>query len=683
MENVPADDISSLCHRVQTTFLDTSREVLGYRKQQKKEWISDTTWQLIDDRKAAKQLMLTAQDGEKAAATDNYREKNRAVKRSARNDKREYMDSLATEAQTAADKGDTRTVYKITKTLTGGFTNKTTVVKDKNGQVLMREEDQLNRWAEHFKETLNRPDPEEEATIEDTGFVIEMKRGVITQQEIREAIKQTKSNRAPGEDKITADMLKADPAMSSRALEKLFNKVWEEEKVPDTWKRGIIVKLPKKGDLSTCGNWRGINLLSVPGKIFCRILLLRMRQAIERVLREEQAGFRSGRGCTDQIFVLRTIVEQSLEWNSSLYINYIDFEKAFDSIHHPSLWRILEAYGFPVKVINILKDMYAENQCCVRHNGEQSEWFHVKTGVRQGCVISPTLFLIVIDWVMRRATVDRPRGLVWGLTARLEDCDFADDIALLAHTQNDIQEKTSRVDETARSVGLKIHPDKTKVMKAKNKSSKKTEVQGRELEEVQHFKYLGSYISADSNIEKEVSTRIGLAAQAFNRLQNIWKSSALRTTTKLKIYKSNVRSVLLYASETWRTNKKIESRLRGFEGRCLRRILRLHWEQHVTNKEVSRRTGIKNVVQEIKQRRWRWLGHILRMSKTRHPNVALRWAPPGKRKRGRPLGTWRRTVEEEMKEMGKTWNEVGWLAQDRDGWRRLVGALCSTGSEED
>ena len=471
--------------------------------------------------------------------------------------------------------------------------------------------------------------------------------------------------------------------MSAKSLKKLFNKVWEEEKVPEAWKRVIIVKLPKRGDLSVCGNWRGINLLSVSGKIFCRVLLQRVRQSIERTLREEQAGFRSGRGCTDQIFVLRNIVEQSLEWNWSLYINYIDFEKAFDSIHHPSLWKILRAYGFPTKVINILRGMYADNQCCVRHEGKQSEWFHVKTGISQGCVISPVLFLVVIDWVMRRVTVDQPRGLVWGLTARLEDCNFADDIALLSHNQKSIQEKTDRVDRAARSVGLKIHPSKSKMMKLKNRSTTKTIVPNVELEEVQDFKYLGSYISTDSNIEKEISTRIGLAAQAFNRLQSIWKSTALQTKTKLKIYRSNVRSVLLYASETWRTNKRLESRLRGFEGRCLRRILRIRWEQRVTNKEISRHTGINNIVEDVKQRRWRWFGHEVRMNKNRHPCAALRWTPPGKRKRGRPLGTWRRTIEEEMKAAGKTWNEVSWLAQDRDGWKKFVSALCSTRSEED
>ena len=282
---------------------------------------------------------------------------------------------------------------------------------------------------------------------------------------------------------------------------------------------------------------------------------------------------------------------------------------------------------------------------------------------------------------MKKATSDQPRGLVWGLTEKIEDCDFADDIALLAHTQKDIQDKTNRVDRTARSVGLKIHPNKTKIMKAKNKSKKKINIRGQDLEEVEHFKYLGSYISVDSDIEKEISARIGQAANSFNKLQNIWRSTILSKSTKIKIYKSNVRSVLLYASETWRTNQRIESRLRGFEGRCLRRILKIHWEQRITNEEISRRTGVNNITEEVKKRRWKWLGHLLRMDRNRHPHAALRWAPPGKRRRGRPLGTWRRTIESEMREAGKTWNELTWLAQDRDAWRSFVGALCSSGSE--
>ena len=244
-------------------------------------------------------------------------------------------------------------MYKISKTLAGRFTNRTTAVRDRNGQMLATQVDQRNRWAEHFREILNRPDPEEEADVDDTGFYIEVDHEDIIQQEIEQVITQTKGNRASGEDRVTSDILKADPISSAKALRKLFSEVWKEEKVPKAWNKSIIIKLPMKGDLSVCSNWRGISLLSIPGKMFCRVLLQRLRQAIERILREEQAGFRAGRGCVDQTFTLRTIVEQSLECSLSLYINYIDFEKAFDSIHHPSLWKILAAYGIPAKVMNI------------------------------------------------------------------------------------------------------------------------------------------------------------------------------------------------------------------------------------------------------------------------------------------------------------------------------------------
>ena len=130
-----------------------------------------------------------------------------------------------------------------------------------------------------------------------------------------------------------------------------------------------------------------------------------------------------------------------MEWNSTLYLNFIDFEKAFDSVHHDTLWKILKSYGFPQKIINILQSMYCDNQCSVKHGGQLSEWFWVKSGVRQGCVISPMLFLVAIDWVMKTATSDKPRGITWNTFDRLEDEDFADDIALLSHTHKDMQKK--------------------------------------------------------------------------------------------------------------------------------------------------------------------------------------------------------------------------------------------------
>ena len=131
-------------------------------------------------------------------------------------------------------------------------------------------------------------------------------------------------------------------------------------------------------------------------------------------------------------------------------------------------------------------------------------------------------------------------------------------------------------------------------MKIKTKSALKTFANGAELEEVEDFKYLGSYISANGSMEKEIATRIAMAAQAFNRLAKIWKSSSLQQRTKIRIYKSNVRSVLLYAAESWKLNKKVDSRLRGFERRSLQLILRIKWDDKIPNMEIRRRTGLND-----------------------------------------------------------------------------------------
>ncbi|GFR94835.1 endonuclease-reverse transcriptase [Elysia marginata] len=195
-------------------------------------------------------------------------------------------------------------------------------------------------------------------------------------------------------------------------------------------------------------------------------------------------------------------------------------------------------------------------------------------------------------------------------------------------------------------------------MKTNAKSNSDVLIDGKSVENVTDCKHLGSYLNADGNINREITARIVMASTAFYKLNNIWKSNRMMKDTKLKLYTSNVRSVLLNASETWKTNQRIESKLRGFEGRCPRRVLGIRWEHRVTNKEISERTGIRQIVEEVNRKRWRWLGHVLRMSKPRHPLFALTWNPQGARKKGRPQSTWRRSVENERVESGKTYNEL-------------------------
>jgi len=149
----------------------------------------------------------------------------------------------------------------------------------------------------------------------------------------------------------------------------------------------MIVPLPKKGDLSDCNNWRGITLLSVLSKVFACVLLGRIRKAVDTNLRQEQAVFRPGRSCNDQIFALRQIIVKVTAWQKPVMVN--DFRKAFDCIHRPSLWAILRQYGIPEGIVTIIQNLYKDNKSNVKINGMSGEWFDVVTGVRQGCTLSP------------------------------------------------------------------------------------------------------------------------------------------------------------------------------------------------------------------------------------------------------------------------------------------------------
>ena len=137
------------------------------------------------------------------------------------------------------------------------------------------------------------------------------------------------------------------------------------------------------------------------------------------------------RGTTQQVLILRNVVERDNEWQATLYLNFIGFEKAFDSIHRKSQWANMKKYGIPEKIVRMVKIFYEEFQCAVEDRGEIGGWFDIKSGVKQGCNVSGFLFLIVMDWVMRRTVGHGENGVRWKLTSKLDDLDFADDVALL------------------------------------------------------------------------------------------------------------------------------------------------------------------------------------------------------------------------------------------------------------
>ena len=501
---------------------ETCQEVLGPKKNQHKDWISVDTLQKIQARRLKKEAVNERRTRvSKAAAQADYTEAHKEVKRSVKKDKRDYIDSLAQEAEEAAYHGNMKDLYITTKKLAGKYSRPERPVKDKLGQTITDSEQLLEKWAEHFEELLNRPAPENPPDIVEAEIDIEIDYDPPTREEIICAVKM-KNGKAAGPDGIPAEALKTDVGTAADMLLPLFEKIWEQEEIPTDWKHGHIIKLPKKGDLSSCENYRGITLLSVPGKVFNRILLERMRDAVDVRLRDHQAGFRRDRSCTDEIATLRIIVEQSLEWNSLLYVNFVDFHKAFDSLHRDTLWQLLRHYGIPAKRTRIIKESYEGMACQVVHGGQLTHRFDVRTGIRQGCLLSPFLFLLAIDWVMRQMTDGQRNGIQWTLWTQLDDLDFTDHLALLSHNQHQTQNKTTSLASHASQVGLHIHLNKTKILKINASSREAVKLGDNNLEEIETFTYLGSVINQQGGTDADVKTRIGKARASFLALKNIW-----------------------------------------------------------------------------------------------------------------------------------------------------------------
>ncbi|VDP50943.1 unnamed protein product [Schistosoma mattheei] len=149
-------------------------------------------------------------------------------------------------------------------------------------------------------------------------------------------------------------------------------------------------------------------------------------------------------------------MEQSIEWNSSLYINFIDYEKAFDGVDRTTLWKLLRYYGVPQKIVNNIQNSYDGLNCKIIQGGQVTDSFEVKTGVRQGCLLPHFLFILVINWIMKTSTSEGKHGIEWTSMMQLDDLDFADDLALLSHTQQQMQEKTY-TKEKARFSDTKEH----------------------------------------------------------------------------------------------------------------------------------------------------------------------------------------------------------------------------------
>ncbi|XP_043063167.1 uncharacterized protein LOC122319632 [Drosophila yakuba] len=469
------------CRQLRTT----AEEILGLQQRGRSDWISEgTSWDLIRRRNHLKPL---------ANQLTQYREEYhglcRAVKRSARKDKRAQQDRLAAGAERAAGENNMRSLYTL--------------------YTVHRNPSQTELTSQRSRSHTTSPNVaiDYRSVVPPSGSS-RIPSAPPNVREIVNAIKKLNHNRAAGEDNIPAELLQVDTQLMAEILHPHFSRIWEGE-----------------------------------------------TEKIEPSIRDEQAGFRPHRSCVDHANTLRIITEQAVEWRAPLYVLFIDFKKAFDSVERAAIWRALASKGVPANLIAIIKSMYDDANLAVLHNGKTSAPFQTNTGIRQGCPLSPLLFNIVVDELMSEVCSSK-RGITWNLTKHLEDLDYADDICLISHRLDDIQRKSGDLVRITSSVGLEINIAKTKAMRFNHSSQGNININGNPIEFITSFPYLGTIISNSGGVDDDVFSRLGKARSAFGRLYCIWKDRQISRRTKLRIYNACVKSILLYGSETWDTPRR-------------------------------------------------------------------------------------------------------------------------------
>jgi sorting nexin-29 len=371
-----------------------------------------------------------------------------------------------------------------------------------------------------------------------------------SQEEMEKAICNLKTNKAPGEDDITAELIKNASCELKERLHILIRKIWRDKKMPDDWKVGLIIPLFKKGDKMRCENYRGITLLNVAYKILTSIILERLKEYSEEILGEYQCGFRPRRRAMDQIFVVGQILEKFYAYDIDLHLLFIDFKKAFDNVNQKKLLKSLVSFGIAKKMEQLVKMILEGAQARVIVDGKVRTPFGISIGVRQGDGLSATLFNLVLHKALKNLQQNNTF-----LNTLTQICGYATDILVIAWSRSALEALCTELRREAGRVGLAVSPNKTKYVRFSAslswRSVKGVTINGVTYEGVAEFIYLGRLISNDNSVEKEIQKRILAGNRTYFAATGLFRSRLLSRANKILLYKTLIRPVASYGTEAW------------------------------------------------------------------------------------------------------------------------------------
>ncbi|KAK3520940.1 hypothetical protein QTP86_018461, partial [Hemibagrus guttatus] len=528
---------------------ETGRKVLGVSSGRRKE-DKETWWwnEEVQDSTQRKRLAKKKWDMDRTEENrQEYKELQRRVKREVSKAKQKAYDELYTRLDTREGEKD---LYRLARQRDrdGKDVQQVRVIKDRDGRVLTSEESVQRRWKEYFEELMNEEN-EREKRVEGVNSV-EQKVDKIRKDEVRKALKRMKSGKAVGPDDIPVEVWKCLGEAAVEFLANLFNRVLESERMPEEWRRSVLVPIFKnKGDVQSCSNYRGIKLMSHTMKLWERVVEARLRKVVD--ICEQQYGFMPRKSTTDAIFALRILMEKYRDGQRELHCVFVDLEKAYDRVPREELWYCMRKSGVAEKYVRVVQDMYERSRTVVRCAVGQTEEFNVEVGLHQGSALSPFLFAIVMDQLSEEVRQESP----WTMM-------FADDIVICSESREQVEENLERWRFALERRGMKVSRSKTEYMCVNEREGSGTvRLQGEEVKKVQEFKYLGSTVQSNGECGKEVKKRVQAGWNGWRKVSGVLCDQKISARIKGKVYRTVVRPAMLYGLETVSLRKRQESEL--------------------------------------------------------------------------------------------------------------------------
>jgi len=614
------DNFKSRIEEISRTYLKSDKNV------KKKSWMTDEILHLMNKRRKVK----NKNDRE-------YENIHRQIQNKIREAKQRKLNEDCDEIEALQKKYDSFNMHKKIKQTAGAYKiKKASRLVDTQGNVVIDKHEKIKVWEDYITKLFNDSRPEPPHINNDEG-------PLITTAEVGEVVRQMKVGKAPGPDNLHSEFLKLLDDQGLKHIAAIYNKIYQTGKIPQEWLRSEFIALPKKPGARACNDYRTISLMSQLLKVFLKVIHKRIYKVCEEYMSETQFGFRDALGTREAVFAVQVLVQRCRDVGRDVYVCFIDFSKAFDRVQHDKLMHILRNMGLDGRDLRIISQLYWGQSAFINIDGEQSRDIEILRGVRQGCVLSPMLFNVYSEHIFKKALENSDKGILVN-GQLLNNVRYADDTIIIAGSLEDLQELMIQVANTSAEYGLDLNAKKTKYMViSKNPTPNRClHVSQHKIERVQKYTYLGTQLSDQWDHSLEIKCRIEKARAVFQRMSSIFKSHSITLTTKIRVLKCYVFSVLLYGVEAWTLTEATTKKLTAFEMWLYRRILRISWMDHVTNDEVLRRMNkTTEIMTTVKARKLEYLGHIMR-NEQRYGLLQriLQGKIPGRRGPGRRRISW-------------------------------------------